>query len=91
MNIPVEIHVTVLSFTTTTWPSTAVVLLKIPELSVDSLNESYISRWSLDVLNTMLSLVLPKLRRWHLQCERPNYENGRMVYRDNGQYWLRQC
>ena len=41
---------------------TAVLPIQIPEFSIEGLDKSWISRWSLEVLNTMLSLFLPKLR-----------------------------
>ena len=47
----------------------AVFLFRIPEISIESLDKSWISRWSLDaeVLHTMLLSFPPKLRPWNLK------------------------
>ena len=44
--------------TTTTTTTTAVLLLKIPEISIDFLDESWVSSWSLEVLNTNFMFCL---------------------------------
>ena len=52
-------------------------ILKIPENSIESLDESSISRLSLEVLTTILGCFRSKSRPWNLRYEHPMYENGR--------------
>ena len=55
---------------------TAVFLLKIPEISIEGLDKSYISRWSPEVLITILRCFSPKSRPWNVKYKHRNYENG---------------
>ena len=54
---------------------TTVFLPKIPENSIESLDESWISRWSLEVLNTSLSCFCSKSRLWSLRYDNIEYGN----------------
>ena len=47
--------------------------LHIPEISIESLDE--FSRWSLDVLNTILMFYCSKSRLWNLKYANLKYEN----------------
>ena len=44
----------------------AVLLPKIPEISIESLGKSQISRWYLEVLTTIVKFVRSKSRLWNL-------------------------
>ena len=59
------------------WHTAVFFLLEIPQISVESLEESYISRWSLEVLSTILRFCCLKPRSWNLKYEHLKYENGR--------------
>ena len=52
------------------------IVLKVPEVSIESLEGSYISRWSLEVFNTKFIFVFSKSRPWNLKHESLKYLNG---------------
>ena len=57
--------------------STAVFLLKIPDCSVESVDQSQFGRRSREVSNTMLRCSCSKSRLWNRMYESPKYGNGR--------------
>ena len=58
-------------------------LLEMPEVSIESLDESQVGRWSLEVLSTILMLCLfsTKARLWNLENENIQYEHDRSRFR----------
>ena len=51
----------------------AVFLLRIPEISVERLDESWIGMWSLEALNAILIFLPPNSRLWKLKYENMKY------------------
>ena len=77
IHIPIHKYIYIYIYTHSVLLSvTAALLPEIPEVSVESLEESQISRWSQEVLIKMLSLFLPNLRPWNLKYNSYEYENG---------------
>ena len=55
----------------------AVVPLTIPEMSAESLDKSKSSRWSPEVVSTIVMHDCSKSKPWKLKYENIKYENGR--------------
>ena len=56
-------------FTGTVSEALRVFLFEIPEISIESLDKSQISSWSLEVLSTILMIFYSKSRLWNLTHE----------------------
>ena len=54
---------------------------KVPEISIESLDESYISRWSLEVFTTIKICFRSKSRPWNLKYADLKYEHGEVSNR----------
>ena len=68
-----------------------VFLLEIPEISIESLDESQISRWPLAVITAISRCFRSKSRPWNLKYTNLKYENGRTLRSTQASGGLEPC